>query len=522
MRVLRALYRLLGHRYLALSAAFEVFSAVVITVATVALFALYTDMRPREFVEVMAVALACVSVSLALAIRRGARAARPLLEWIRRGRPDADVRGAWLCAVDLPREVIVETSWRPFVLVSVPVAAYYTVRFGLPLWATVVIALSALVSVAYAAVLYFLAAEQFMRPVLEDIAGRLPTDLTGIPRGISLRWKLLGVLPVMNVATGVVVAGLSSPGEGTLFQLGVDVLLAVAAAFTVSLQLTWLISRSVLAQVEELTRATARVAEGDLSTRARVTSGDELGALAASFNAMVRGLAERETLREAFGTYLGAREVVERVVEEGEMLAGQELDVTVLFCDIRGFTSFAERATPRETVQLLNRYYDAAIPEVNRCRGHANKLLGDGFLAVFGAPERLDDHADRALEAAVAIARRTAERLPAGLGVGIGLNSGPVVVGSVGGGGRLDFTVIGDAVNVAARVERATRRTSDTILLTEATRSRLRRTAVGLVPRGTIELRGKSRPVEIYAVELAGSGRVATTGAAVVEERQSG
>lgn len=502
MRVLRALYRALGHRYFVLFAAFEIFSAVLITIATVALFALYTTMSGRELAEVMAVALGCVTVSLALAIKRGAKVARPLVDWIRAGRPERDALRAWRTAVSLPREVIVDNSWRPFVLVSVPVATYYTLRFGLPFWATIVIALSALVSVAYAAVLHFLASEQFMRPVLEDVAGRLPSTLTGVPPGISLRWKLLGALPVMNVATGVVVAGLSSPTRGTLFQLGIDVLLAVAVAFTVSLELTWLISRSVLAQIEELMRAIARVAEGDLSARARVTSGDELGALAGSFNAMVQGLAERETLREALGTYLGTREIVERVVAEGEMLAGQELDATVLFCDISGFTAYAERATPRETVALLNRFYEAAIPEVNNHRGHANKLLGDGLLAVFGAPERLDDHADAALEAAIAIVGRVRERLPAGLGVGIGLNSGPVVVGSVGGGGRLDFTVIGDTVNVAARVERATRRTGDVILITEATRERLQRVTLPLISRGSLELRGKSQPVDVFAVAL--------------------
>jgi adenylate cyclase len=118
---------------------------------------------------------------------------------------------------------------------------------------------------------------------------------------------------------------------------------------------------------------------------------------------------------------------------------------------------------------------------------------------VFGAPERVRDHADRALDAACAIVRATAERFDGRLEVGIGLNSWPVVVGSVGGGGRLEFTVVGDPVNVAARVEKATRDIGESVLLTEATRCLIERDHVELEPRGEVPLKGKSDPVTVYA-----------------------
>jgi adenylate cyclase len=136
---------------------------------------------------------------------------------------------------------------------------------------------------------------------------------------------------------------------------------------------------------------------------------------------------------------------------------------------------------------------------LGRHGGHANKFIGDGLLGVFGAPEAHPDHADRALAAALEIAVSVRERYGTRLRIGIGLNSGTVVAGTIGGGGRIEFTVIGDAVNTAARVEEATRITGDEVLLTEATRSRLRADHGGFVGRGDAELKGKTARVRLHA-----------------------
>src|SRR5204862_4082553 len=132
-----------------------------------------------------------------------------------------------------------------------------------------------------------------------------------------------------------------------------------------------------------------------------------------------------------------------------------------------------ERAEAREVVARLNDLYGEVVPVILRHGGHANKFIGDGLLAVFGAPNRLTDHADRAVAAGIDIARLVRERYRGELRVGIGVNTGTVVVGTIGGGGRLDFTVIGDTVNTAARVESATRQTDDDLLITDTTRSAL-------------------------------------------------
>jgi adenylate cyclase len=191
------------------------------------------------------------------------------------------------------------------------------------------------------------------------------------------------------------------------------------------------------------------------------------------------------------------------VLEQGgELIEGQEREVTVMILDVWDFTQFAERSSARETVTFLNNLFGIAVPCLTEYGGHANKFLGDGLLAVFGAPDRLSDHADRAVAAAGEIARRLTSRFGSELRFGIGINSGPVVVGSVGGGGRLEFAVIGDAVNVAARVEHLTRETGDILLLTEATRCLLTSWTENIEPKGSFALKGVSEPVPIHALAL--------------------
>lgn len=175
--------------------------------------------------------------------------------------------------------------------------------------------------------------------------------------------------------------------------------------------------------------------------------------------------------------------------------------VTVAFVDIRGFTTFADRATAREAVDYLSEFFARAVPVIGRHGGSVNKFLGDGLLAVFGAPAPLPDHADRALAA-------SAELIDAVDGhcrIGIGVNSGLVLVGTIGGGGLTELGVVGDPVNVAARVQDATRELREPLLLTEATRALLDDPPAGLEARGALTLRGKPEPVTVYAPERVAS-----------------
>lgn len=176
--------------------------------------------------------------------------------------------------------------------------------------------------------------------------------------------------------------------------------------------------------------------------------------------------------------------------------------VTVMFVDIRGFTSFADRSTAHEAVAFLNEFFELVVPVVLAHEGQVNKLLGDGLLGVFGAPRRCPDHADRALAAGAEVLDVVAAQMGARCEVGVGLNSGLVLVGTVGGGGFTELGVIGDPVNVAARVESATRELGSPLLLTEATRCLLENQdpALGLSPRGSVSLKGKAEPVLVHGL----------------------
>jgi adenylate cyclase len=492
-------YRRFGKNYFLLYVGFEFVSAFIVCLATVGLFALYTDLSGSRFWTIAAFAEVCVLLSTAFMLWNASKNVRPIVAWME---GQGGALEAWRAAVEAPRDLTLRVGWQPFLLIGVPVSIFATILAGLEPYSALIIFAGTAVAVAYAAVLHFFSYEQFLHPVVLDIAEELPPDFGGRPAGVPLRWKLLGALPLINVITGVVVSGLSTDGTAELSDLGWDVVVAVIVAFTISLELTLLVTRSVTQPVDSLLKATEAVKSGDLDARVPITSGDELGQLAGSFNEMMQGLSEREALQEAFGAYVDP-DVAQRVLEQGgELIEGQEREVTVMILDVRDFTAFAQRSSARETVSFLNDLFGIAVPCVAQHGGHANKFLGDGLLAVFGAPDRLPDHADRAVAAAGDIAERLAEHFGDEIQFGIGINSGPVVVGSVGGGGRLEFAIIGDPVNVAARVENLTRETGDVALLTEATRCLLTNGSRRLEPRGRFALKGVAEPVPIYAIPI--------------------
>jgi len=173
----------------------------------------------------------------------------------------------------------------------------------------------------------------------------------------------------------------------------------------------------------------------------------------------------------------------------------------VFFVDIRDFTAWSERTTAHEAVSRLNALFDIVVPVLREHHGHANKFSGDGVLAVFGVPEQTDDHAGKAVQAAAEIQRRVRNAFGEELRIGIGINTGRVIAGTVGGGGKLEFALIGDPVNVAARVEELTKQTGDPILLTQATVDSLTSAPGGLTSRGSHHVKGKAEPIAVHALD---------------------
>lgn len=349
---------------------------------------------------------------------------------------------------------------------------------------------------------WYLAVEWVMRPLsaraLEGTSPRRPLTPT-IQRRMVMAWTLATGVPLLGVATLTI--GYLADDEFRARRTLTAILVLVAIALVVGLCTILMAIRAIAERITALRIALARVQNGDFAARVVVDDASEIGRLQAGFNDMTAGLAERERIRDTFGTYVD-RDVADHILRAGSELGAEEVDVTMMFVDVRGFTAFAEHLPPVTVVETLNRLFERIVPLVHRHGGHVDKYAGDGLFAVFGAPRRHDDHADRALSAALQIAEAVRDEFDGSLSVGIGLNSGPVVAGNVGGAGRLEFSVIGDAVNVASRVESATRQTDDLVLLTEGTRGRLTESEIEFIERPGLRLKGKSAPVQIFAPVL--------------------
>jgi adenylate cyclase len=228
-------------------------------------------------------------------------------------------------------------------------------------------------------------------------------------------------------------------------------------------------------------------------------------------------LVERQRrTRELFARFV-PEAVVDEVLEgadENLRLGGERRTATVMFSDLRSFTSFAEARPPELVIEVLNRYFSAMSEVILGQGGTLIGFLGDGIIAAFGAPIERADHADRALSAA---REMTGDALTSfnrwlqeqgigdGFRMGVGLNSGEIMAGNVGSERRLEYTVIGDTTNTASRLEAMTKETPYMVLLTDATRGMLTREAPDLVEVDTREVRGRRAPVRLWSIRTAGA-----------------
>lgn len=286
--------------------------------------------------------------------------------------------------------------------------------------------------------------------------------------------------------------------------------LVVAALLSFGLALT--VSRPV----RQLAAHTRVIARGDYASRIAIAGTEEIEQLASSFNAMSDGLAERDRVRDLLDKNVSP-EVAARLLREGAALGGEEREVTILFADLRGFTALSETLPARELVRQLNRYFDRMSTVIEAEGGVIDKFIGDAIMALFGAPVGQTDATDRALRAAlrmrealVALNTELAAEGAPPLAFGIGINTAQVVAGNIGSQRRLNYSVVGDGVNVAARLQSLTRHPeyAADILASDAT---LQRACGTYATRtlGSVAVHGRVEPVRVHALE-AGATRTAS------------
>lgn len=324
----------------------------------------------------------------------------------------------------------------------------------------------------------------------------------------SYNAKLVVALLVISVApiAAIVVALFSYEGERLRFEV-VNVVAVTVMAIAIS---AYFVTRSLLGPLRNLSRAMGKVAEGDLSQRVPVTSNDEVGELTGQFNTMVEGLRERERFRETFGRYVDENVAATILKREGEgVLAGETREATILFTDIAGFTTIAEYMSPDALVAALNEYLETVLEPIRVHGGVVNTFIGDGLFASFNMPLACDNHACAAVRAAIDIQRAIGSRTFGDLGVAlvtrIGISTGHVIGGSVGAGQRLTFTLLGDTVNLAARLEQLNKDYGTRILVSKTTREACGDQFV-FTDLGSVTVRGRSDAAIVFSVDHLGQG----------------
>jgi adenylate cyclase len=324
-------------------------------------------------------------------------------------------------------------------------------------------------------------------------------------------WEARGGSDLGVLGISLAQAFLVRTSQVTQFEIFILVAGAIVLVVVVGLYLANLITRPLL----RLVAASSEVAQGNLEVKVDASGDDEVAVLAQSFNYMVAGLQEGSIYRDLLGRTVSpeVREQLRQTFTSGNLkLEGQQAVATVLYSDIRGFTTISEKADPAAVFQWLNEYFGMIVPIVSNHGGVVNKFDGDAMLAFFGTLPRIlspQQSAQAALEAAgemlAAIDRLNAQRRARGeqpLITGIGIHTGVLIAGGLGTSDRIHYTIIGDTVNTTQRIETLTRETFDCsgILVSHSTYAALGEDAMryGFEPLGFYQVKGKKEPLQVY------------------------
>jgi class 3 adenylate cyclase len=314
-----------------------------------------------------------------------------------------------------------------------------------------------------------------------------------------------------NQVIGAVAAGMSTkPLDQKIGVITAQGILLALVTLLLSGTLTVLFARQITTPLSELAASAAKMSEGNWAIRVKQKSNDEIGRLSEAFNEMAAGLQEREWLRDMFGRFV-SQEVADAIRTGQVKLEGENRVVSVLFCDIREFTNFSERHTPQEVVTMLNEYLPLIVQSAQKYGGMVNKFGGDSTLIIYGAPHEMDDSAYQAVLTALEIRSRLEEfntrltkRGEAPLRMGVGINTGIALAGAVGPLERQEYTVVGNTVNLAARIDALNKQFPENdILISGWTYEALgmHRSEFKMTSLGVVAIRGKDEPVEIWAIK---------------------
>lgn len=323
------------------------------------------------------------------------------------------------------------------------------------------------------------------------------------PLSLPLRGLLgalaTGVFPILSLLL-LILAPHERSAAHSVFAIAVALAGILSGVFV-----AWLLSRIIVDPVHTLRDASIAVARGNLDTRIEMPRADEFGHVIEEFNTLISSLREKQELEENFGLHVG-KAVAQRIRQTRGGVHAQEMDVTAVFLDIRGFTTRCDAESADDSVRTLNQFLDRMVAVVETHEGIVNKFLGDGLMALFGATTPDERHPAQAVAAGISffdalreLNKELEKRKVEPLAIGVGIHTGNAVVGSIGSARRLEYTAIGDTVNVAARVQDMTKVTGYPLLITEKTLEHLdAETAGKFVALGEHAIRGKAEKIELF------------------------
>lgn len=313
-----------------------------------------------------------------------------------------------------------------------------------------------------------------------------------------------------NQTLGAVSAGFSTnPLDEKIAAITTQGILLAVITLLIGAVFTVLLARQITQPLSELNEIVARMSAGDLTQRVGYQSGDEIGQLGAAFNLMAEQLQEREWLRDMFGRFV-SHEVADALRSGLIKLEGENRFISILFCDIREFTNYSEKHTPEEVVDLLNQFLPIVVQAAQKHGGMVNKFGGDSTLIVYGAPHDLKDNAYHAVLTALDIRtamnelnRRLIQKGDSPLRVGVGINTGVALAGAIGPNERQEYTVVGNTVNLAARIDGLNKQFPENdILISGWTYDAIgeQRDQFNLLSLGKVPIRGRNEPIDIWSV----------------------
>lgn len=341
------------------------------------------------------------------------------------------------------------------------------------------------------------------------------TATLSISKRVRAFFRVGSLIPLANIVLTLFILYLQADADAvTVKEYARGVLIFSVVVFVLffigSGVLNRLISRSISLPVKNILDTVEEIKKGNYEAQVKVVSNDEIGVLGDATNEMIKGLKERELLRDTFGKYV-APEVRDEILSGRIPLDGELREVTVLFADLRGFTPLTESNDPKRVVKILNKYFENMGAAIHDHSGLILQFLGDEIYAVFGAPVYKSNHPCLAFDAAISMKKKlvalneyfTRKSLPM-LSHGIGIHTGNVVAANIGSPDRLSYLLVGDTVNIASRLQSLTRELDAHIIISSQTYDRLKKEQLKNLKVKkylNIDIIGKKGKLDIYSIK---------------------